>query len=175
MRIDRLRFAIRGTLVLLATCLSLASCGFHLRQSAALPAGMQQVHVSVSGDASLADQLERELIQAGARIMEQSGPGVAELKVQASFSTRALTVSSYAKVREFSVHYRSKFAATGPDGKPLLAPQNVDMQREFTYDRTQALGTATREEQIRASLVNDMARAILRRLQASKQSDPASG
>lgn len=145
----------------------LAGCGFHLRQSAALPAGMQQVHVSVPGDASLADQLERELIQAGARIMETSGPGVAELKAQSRFSTRALTVNSYAKVREFSVSYRSKFAATSPDGKPLLAPQTIDMQREFTYDRSQALGTATREEQIRASLVTDMARAILRRLQAA--------
>ena len=128
---------------------------------------MQQVHVSVSGDADLAQQLERELIQAGAEVVEQSGPGVAELKVQARFSTRALTVSSYAKVREFTVTYTSDFLATGPEGKPLLEPQHIDMQREFTYDRTQALGTATREEQIRASLVTDMARAILRHLQAA--------
>ena len=137
----------------------LAACGFHLRQSAALPAGMQQVHVSVAGDADLADQLESELIQAGAQIADKSGPGVAELNVEARFDTRALTVSSFARVREFSVSYRSRFFATGADGAQLLAPQTLDMQREFTYDRTQALGTATREEQIRASLVKDMARA----------------
>lgn len=167
MRTDQLRSTSPWALVLLAVCLNLAGCGFHLRQSAALPEGMQQVHVAVSGDAELADQLERELIQAGAQVVAEPGPGVAELKVQARFSTRALTVSNYAKVREFSVSYTARFLATGPDGNALLAPQSVDMQREFTYDRTQALGTATREEQIRASLVSDMARAILRRLQAA--------
>ena len=125
--------------------------------------------MSVAGDADLADQLESELIQAGASIADKSGPGVAELRVEARFDTRALTVSSFARVREFSVTYRSRFVATGMDGGQLLGPQTIDMQREFTYDRSQALGTATREEQIRASLVQDMARAILRRLQASGQ------
>lgn len=163
---NRLRNPVSG-LAIACLALSLVACGFHLRQSAALPPGMQQVHVSVAGDADLADQLERELIQAGATVVEHSGPGVAELKVQARFSTRALTVSSYAKVREFSVNYRSDFLAVGADGKPLVKRQHIDMQREFTYDRTQALGTATREEQIRASLVTDMARAILRHLQAA--------
>lgn len=160
---------IAWRLLPIAALALLAGCGFQLRESAALPAGMQQIHISVSGSADLADQLERELIQSGAKIVDKAGPGVAELKVVARFDTRALTVSTYAKVSEFSVSYHSEFEAIGPDGKRLLAPQSVDMQREFTYDRTQALGTATREEQIRASLVTDMARAILRRLQAAHQ------
>lgn len=145
--------------------LLLAGCGFQLRQSAPLPDGMQRVHLSVSGSGSLADQLQRELAQAGAEVVGESGEGVAELKVRARFETRALTVSSYAKVSEFSVGFHSDFVAETADGKRLFAPQTIDMQREFTYDRTQALGTATREEQIRASLVTDMARAIVRRLQ----------
>lgn len=152
---------------LLAVLLSVAGCGFHLRRSAVLPAGMQQVHVAVSGDADLAAQLERELRQAGADIADRPGVGVAELTVPvARFTTRALSVSDYAQVREYSVDYHVQVQAADADGKPLLKPQAIDMQREFTYDQTQALGTATREEQIRASLVTDMARAVLRRLQA---------
>ncbi len=170
------RLEVPGTVRAIAIALltlALTACGFHLRQSAVLPPGMQKVHVSVSGDADLADQLERELVQAGATVVGHSGPGVAGLKVQARFSTRALTVSSYARVREFSVNYSSDFLAVAADGKPLLKRQHIDMQREFTYDRTQALGTATREDQIRASLVTDMARAILRHLQAAVP-DPGS-
>lgn len=162
------------SLVLLAFCLVLAGCGFHLRHSADLPAAMQDVHVSVAGSAELGVQLERALLQAGADVHEQSGPGVAELKVRAHFASRALTVSSYARVREYTVRLQTRFQAVDSAGEPLLAPQQLEMQREFTYDRSQALGTATRRQQVRASLVEDMVRAILRRLQAAAGEDVAS-
>lgn len=162
--------------LLLATAVLLAGCGFHLRQSAELPAAMQQLHLSVSGSAALANHLERELLQAGVTLHDEPAAGVAQLQVVANFASRALTISSFSKVREFTVILSARVAATNAEGEVLLTPQPIRMQREFTYDRRQALGTATREQQIRESLVKDMARAILRRLQAlDTGATPAAG
>ena len=159
--------------IVLGAILMLAGCGFHLRQSVALPAPMQHLHVQVDGDSALQQELARNLGQSGITLADDAGPGIAELRVPvARFSTEALTVSGYARVREYTVHYHVEFDVLAADGSVLLVPQNVEMQREFTYDQSQALGTATREEQIRASLIKDMARAILRRLQAAAETGP---
>ena len=148
--------------------LLLAACGFHLRQSVALPPEMQRVVVHVDGDAVLQRQLAVALKAAGASVEEDGGAGIAELAVPvARFDTRALTVNGYATVSEYTVTYHVEFHVIGADGQPLLTTSALDMSREFTYDRSQALGTATREEQIRKSLVDDMVQAILRRVQAA--------
>ncbi len=163
---------VRGLLLVLLVVL-LAGCGFHLRQSVDLPPGMQKVHLKVGGSAELADRLGRQLMVAGAELRDAPGPGVAELEVQAGFQSRALTVNSYASVREFSVVLAADFRVLDDHGEAIVPAQHLEMQREFTYDRSQALGTATREEQVRQSLVKDMARAILRRLQATGAEDEA--
>ncbi len=43
---------LKASLLLIST-LALAACGFHLRQSAALPPSMQRVHLNVGGGGNL--------------------------------------------------------------------------------------------------------------------------
>ncbi|HET8897391.1 MAG TPA: LPS assembly lipoprotein LptE [Rhodanobacteraceae bacterium] len=149
--------------------LVVGGCGFHLRHSVALPASMQTLAVEVNGGGELKRQLVLALKASGATVVDAATPGAAQLKVPvASYRTEALSVTGYAKVSEFSVNYHVEFEVAAADGTMLLASKTIDMSREFTYDRAQALGTATREEQIRKSLVDDMVQAILRRLQAAR-------
>ena len=155
-------------LPLLAAVAALAACGFHLRQSAQLPAGMQRVHLSVDGDGDLPRRLARAIEVSGSTLEDQSGPGIAELNVPvADFDTDSLTMSGTARVSEYSVRYHVEFEVTDADGNVLVPRQNIDMSREFTYDARESIGTESQVEAIRKSLVGDMVQSILFRLQAA--------
>lgn len=161
---------------LLAAVLLLSACGFHLRQSVALPASMQRVHLSVDGGGALQRNLARALEDAGVTIEDESGPGVAELKVPvASFDTDTLTVSGGARVTEYTVRYQVRFEVDDGQGQVLVPRQRIDMSRDFSYDARNTVGTDAQVEQIRRSLEDDMVQAILFRLQAAghRQAGPA--
>ena len=163
--------------VLLAACAcALVACGFHLRKSAALPPAMGHVHLTVSGGGDLERGLTRALENAGVVVEDNAGPGVAELRVPvASFGTESLTQGGYARITEYAVHYHVEVDATGADGKTLLPHQVIDMQREYSYDASDAIGNASQVQQIQRSLVDDMVQAIMSRLEAAGRHAPATG
>lgn len=153
--------------LMLVSALALTACGFHLRQSAALPPAMQRVHLTVNGGADLQRDLARALEASGATVEDKPGPGIAELHVPlASFSTETLTVSGYARVTEYAVRYQVQFQLNDGAGQILLPAQNISMSREFSYDATNTVGTTAQVEEIQRSLNDDMVQSILFRLQA---------
>ena len=158
-------FAVVATSMLL-----LAACGFHLRQSAQLPAGMQRVHLDINGNSDFERELARAIEVSGSTVVDQSGADVAELRVPvARFRTDVLTTTGYSRVGEYAVRYHVEFDATDADGHVIVARQSVDMSREFTYDARQTIGTETQTEEIRRSLITDMVQSILFRLQAAAE------
>ena len=153
---------------LLVCTLALSACGFHLRQSAALPASMQHLHLSVNGGGDLQRNLARAIEDAGVTLEDQGGPGVAELKVPvAQFGTDMLSVSGGARVTEFTVRYQVRFEVDDSSGQPLVAQQRIDMSRDYSYDATNTVGNSAQVEEIQRSLNDDMVQAILFRLQAA--------
>lgn len=153
---------------LLLCTLALSACGFHLRQSAALPTSMQRMHLTVSGGGSLQRDLARALEDSGVTIEDQGGEGIAELKIPvAAFSTDTLSVSGGARVTEYSVRYQVRFEVDDSNGQSLVAQQRIDMSRDFSYDALNTVGTDAQVEEIRRSLNDDMVQAILFRLQAA--------
>ncbi|QDE38713.1 hypothetical protein FIV34_05620 [Luteibacter pinisoli] len=165
--------AFRVALVVAATAL-LGGCGFHLRQSAALPQGMDKVHLTVVGGGRLERELSRAIENSNAVVVDKPGAGIAELAVTSnSFRTDSLTVSGTARVTEYAVRYHVEFNAKAPDGTLLVAPQQVDMSREFSYDATNTIGTAAQTEELQRSLISDMVQSILFRLQAARNHPPA--
>lgn len=162
---------------LLVLALLLSGCGFHLRQSVALPASMQHIHLTVNNGGDLQRNLARALRNSGITVEDASGPGVAELAVpQASFSTDSLSISGGARVTEYSVHYQVKFSVSDAAGQVLLPLQDIQMSREYSYDATNTIGNDAQVQEIQRSLVDDMVQSILFRLQAAaKRADAAAG
>lgn len=157
----------KASLLSMAT-LILAGCGFHLRQNVALPPGMERVHISVPSNIDLERRLARTLEASGVNVEEHAGTGIAELKVPvAAFSTDTLSVSSQAEVTEYTVRYHVQFEVHDGTGQPLVPNQRIDMQREFSYDATNTIGTTAQVDAIHSSLNDDMVQAILFRLQAA--------
>lgn len=165
---------LRGACLLLLAC-ALGACGFHLRQSAALPPGMQRVHVVVNGNYALQQRLVRALQTSGANVEDQPGAGIAELRVPvAAFSTETLSAGGYARVSEFAVHFQVQFEVVDGSGHTLVARQRVDMSREYSYDATNTVGNASQVQAIEQGLNDDMVQSILFRLQAAGRKAPAS-
>jgi LPS-assembly lipoprotein len=153
--------------ILLLPVLALAGCGFHLRGSAALPPGMQRVHLTVGGGGDFQRKLARALLASNVTLEDKPGPGIAELHVPAqNFNVQSLTINGAAQVTEFAVRLHVVFTATNSEGKVIVPDQAIDLQREFSYDASQPVGTQSQMEQIQGSLIDDAIQALLFRLQA---------
>ena len=156
------------TSLLLTTLLGLSACGFHLRQSVALPASMQHMHINGNGD--LQRRLGRALAASGVVIEDRGGPNIAELQIPAtSFNTETVSFSGYARVTEYAVHYHVQFYVNDAAGKSLIGMQSIDMSREFSYDATDPIGNASQVQEIQGGLIGDMVQAMLFRLQAAQK------
>ncbi len=153
-------------LLLILAALLLAGCGFHLRRSAQLTPALQHLHLEISGGGALQRRLATALRLSGVTLEPATGPGIATLRVPVNaFRTQALTLTGFARVSEYSVHYDVQFEVVGADGRLLVPLQAIHMSRSFTFDQTQVIGSAGQQEQIQRSLVDDMTQAILMRLQ----------
>jgi len=168
--------------LLMLSALALAACGFHLRQSAAVPPAMKRVHLTVSGGvgSDLQRALSRALQVSGVTIEDNGGPGIAELNVPtAAFGTETLTLGGYSLITEYAVRYQVRFEVTDPKGKTLVPMQGISLSREYSYDATQTIGNASEVQQIQGSLIADMVQAIMFRLQAANKRElaapPAAG
>jgi LPS-assembly lipoprotein len=160
--------------LLLVSALALAACGFHLRENAKLPSSMQHVHLSVTGNNDFRRILARALEVSGVEVEDESGTGTAELRMPvAAFSTETLTAGGYVRITEYAVHYQVQFDVIDPSGQTLIPNQRIDMSREYSYDASNTVGNASQVEEIQRSLNDDMAQAILFRLQAASKHDLA--
>lgn len=159
--------SLRIALVLAAVAL-VSACGFHLRQTAALPPGMKKIHLTVASGGQLERQLSRALSNSDVEIVDHSAVDAADLVITSNtFRTDSLTVSGTARVTEYAVRYHVDFYAKAGDGTIIIPPQSVDMSREFSYDATNTIGTASQTEELQRSLIGDMVQSILFRLQAA--------
>jgi len=155
--------------LLLVSAISLCACGFHLRENVKLPASIQKVHI-VTGVGDFQRMLARALEVAGVDVKDEGGPGIAELRVPvAAFSTDTLTAGGYARITEYAVRYNVSFSVIDGVGNVVIPPQNISMQREYSYDATNTIGNASEVSEIQQSLNQDMVQAILFRLQAASK------
>jgi LPS-assembly lipoprotein len=151
----------------LLSVLALAACGFHLRGSAALPKGMERVHLTVGGGGDFQRKLARALLASNVVVEDNPGPGISELHVPAqNFSVQSLTVNGVAQVTEFAVRYHVAFTASDAKGNTIVPMESMDFQREYSYQANQPVGTQSQMEQIQGSLIDDAVQALLFRLQA---------
>jgi LPS-assembly lipoprotein len=162
------------TSLLLVAAFALSACGFHLRENATLPPQMQRVHLTVNGGGDFQRHLARALQTSGVTIEDDSGPGIAELRVPvAAFSTETLSAGGYVRITEYAVRYQVQFDVTDAAGQVLVPHQRIDMSREYSYDASNTVGNESQVQEIQRSLNDDMVQAILFRLQAASKHELA--
>ena len=152
-------------LVVLASLLT--ACGFHLREEARLPAGMQRVLIEGAEPVSpLGRDLRRALVRSGAEIVDASAAATAALRIGTNrISTDVLSVGGNARANEYTLRYHVEFDVVDAAGAAILPRQVIELTREFTFDASQALGVAAEQDLLTQELQREMVQVILRRLE----------
>ena len=152
---------------LLVTSLVLSACGFQLRRDIALPASLSTIRVAVADPFSpLQRNLESSLRRSGASVVDTAA-GTATLRVfRNSLQRLPLSVGDTGRVQEYLMRYEVEFELADASGLVVVPRQEVELERDYSFDTIQAQGTPGEEEVVRAELEREMVQSILRRIDA---------
>jgi len=153
--------------LLVAAVVLLAGCGFKLRGEVALPAEMQFLRLEmVETGPRIRPGLIAALERGGVTLVEAPDATVAVLRIPVNVtSTQALTISQQARVSEYTVRHRVELEMRDANGQVLLPREEIILERDFVFDRRDALGVAGQEETLLRDLEREMVRSILRRIE----------
>lgn len=146
--------------------LALSACGFHLRNSIALPADLGPVRVvSNTPYSPLADSIARGLENAGAVPAAADAKGVATLQILSErWGDRPISIDEFGRAQEFTLRYATVFVFRRADGSELVPQQAVELSRDYISPPDNTTGTTTEREVIADELRREMAASILRRV-----------
>ncbi|HEY5970565.1 MAG TPA: LPS assembly lipoprotein LptE [Pseudoxanthomonas sp.] len=145
---------------------ALSACGFHLRNSIALPADLGPVRVvSTTPYSPLGDALVKGLQHAGATPAAVDAKDVATLQILSErWGDLPISIDAQGRAQEFSLRYATIFVFRRADGSELVPRQAVELSRDYVSPPQNVTGTTTEREVIADELRREMAASILRRV-----------
>ncbi len=152
---------------------ALSGCGFQLRRPPELPFK----RICVMGwrlSSPLAEELRRQLLaRPGVQLLEAPLGADVVLQILEDVRDEVVAVSSaYGQVRELTLRQRLRFSARTPAGQSLMGPTELSMQRDMSYNETDALAKEHEAAMLYRAMSDDLAAQVVRRL-ASLGSSPA--
>lgn len=150
----------------LVLLLSIESCGFRLRGTAALPPSMSAIFI----EQQQAPLIEQALLYS---LTEQQLQPVSEKKLaqvvvslaEEHYERRVLTVAASGNVQEFELNYAVWLTLKDAQDVELAKKQKLILRREMRYDSSQVLAKSGEEAQLKNEMLADAAQQIIRRLQ----------
>lgn len=151
----------------------LSACGFQLAGSGRLPTAMQSTYLeSTAPHTEFFSSLSEVLRQRGLDLVDSGGTAGARLIITEDTSgQRVLSVTARNIPREYEVFYAITFSLQA-EGSFLIEDELLVARRNYTYDETQVLGKEREEEQLRRALAEDLARQVVRRIEAIARAAP---
>jgi len=160
-------------LAISAIAIVLTGCGFHLVGTGSLPSAMQTTYLD-SGEpySEFYSSLSEVLRRRGLDLVDSGAEAGARLIIsEDSSGQRVLSVSARNIPREYEVFYTVTFSLEA-NGEALIGPELLVVRRNYTYDETQVLGKEREESILRQALAEDLARQVVRRIEAVTQALP---
>ncbi len=150
----------------LAASLSLSGCGYHLRGQVDLPDRAKVVYLEGVDRSQVFGQQFSELLGfAGARVTADRNQAGSVLHVMRSqHERRQISLSRAGKANAFELVYRMGYEVVTPKGEVLLAPQELELSRQYFVDQQFPLGQGEQESELRAEMEQEAAQTVLRRL-----------
>ena len=158
----------RTLVVLLLAALVAAGCGFQLRGQANLP--FTTLHVP--GNSPLLAELRRNIRNGTPTKLVDTTTG-AEAVLEVANEAREkviLSLDTSGRVREFQLRYRVAFRVHDGKGQTWLAPGEITLTRDITFNDEQILAKESEEALLYRDMQSDMVQQIMRRLAAAKPS-----
>jgi LPS-assembly lipoprotein len=140
----------------------LAGCGFQLRGEAPLP--FTSAFVEASPISSLAPVLRKSL-EASHKLAASKEWAAISIRLSGEAREKnILSLSGTGKVREYRLIHRVTVAAIDKDGREVLAPSPIQLNRDFSYSDEQIMAKEAEEALLHKEMEQDILRQILRRL-----------
>jgi len=154
----------------LFAALVLSACGFQLRGSdgqAAIP--FKTMYVGVPESSQLGLELKRNLRARNVTIVND--PKAAEAIIEVLSESREksiLTLNTQGRIREYSLFYKLRFRIKDNKDQELLAPTEITLKRNISYNESQAIAKEKEEDMLYRDMQSDLVHQVLRRLAALK-------
>lgn len=144
---------------------ALGACGFRLQGRTPLPAPLAVAHIEAEDRQSqFVQDLRAALLASGARLTARPEEATAIVRVlHDEISRSVLSVSARNIPREYELTYRVRIAVRA-DGRELLAPQELAVSRDYSFDESALLAKEREEEILREALARDLVGIVMRRL-----------
>lgn len=171
----RNRFLAYWRLLSLAPLVAVSGCGFQLEGSGVLPASVATTYLDTEKPyTEFYDSLRDALRARGTELVDSRQEAAAVLRILEDTSgQRILSVSARNTPREYEIFYAITFTLEA-EGASLIETESLVVTRSYTYDETQVLGKSSEEQVLRESLAQDLARQVLRRMEAGRTAVPTS-
>ena len=166
--------AVRSLLIVLLTA-TLAACGFHLRGSAGSDLPYASMYIALPETAEVRVWLERYL-RGSTNTTVSDDAKTATVTFQQLSDSRdksILSIDARGRVREYRLQMRYRFRLVDAQGREIVAPQEISMNRDMTYDDSQVLSKNMEENLLWRDMTNDLVNQIMRRLSRIKPKDPS--
>jgi LPS-assembly lipoprotein len=157
---SRRALALAAVLALLA-----AGCGWRMQGTSRLPEVMSATYVDTTDRYTDFNRMLRESLEAsGARVVNDRVQASAIVRIRKDNSgQRVLSVSARNTPEEYEVFYAIEYSVESPTGE-LLAPQRLELTRDYSYDTTAVLAKQREQSMLREALARDLAGLVVRRL-----------
>jgi LPS-assembly lipoprotein len=152
---------------ILGLVLAAAGCGFHLQGSGSLPPALAKTYLtSTAPHSDFLLSLTESLRLRGSDVVaaREQAESVLDI-VSDQTGQRVLSVSARNIPREYEVYYAVTFSLQVGEQK-LIEKESLVVTRSYTFDETQVLAKAAEEEVLRHALAEDLARRVVRRIEA---------
>lgn len=160
--------------LLLALTLLLGACGFHLRGQGAFALPSQTLYVKSANDyAPFIVELKHAIEANGVQIADAPNQAQLTLHIVSEVADKQiLSLSGGGRVREYRLQYRISLRAYDQNQQDWIAPEEITLRRDFSYDDTQILAKEQEELLLYQSMRGDAVQQILRRLNHAKPLQP---
>ena len=158
---------MRRRLLLLAPLAAASGCGFELRRAPELRFRTLQLNGFKPGS-PLADELRRHVdATTTTRVVEARAQAEAVFDALTDAREKSVVASTAAgQVREVQLRVRLRFRLRTPAGRELIAPTELVLARDMSYNESAALAKEHEESLLYRAMQSDIVSQVMRRLAA---------
>ncbi|ASQ45767.1 LPS-assembly lipoprotein LptE [Legionella clemsonensis] len=148
----------------------LASCGFHLRGMADLPAWLNNIAIVIKDAHEDLQTLIKNQLE-GYNISVVDDPAQANYLLiieKDSYRQEITNVSASTAPRQYLLTYEAQFSLVQVKGKPIISSKRVFVTRQITINNDRILGSDAEEALLKNEMRADAAMQIVNRLSQAK-------
>lgn len=148
----------------------LSACGFQLRGSSNTSVPFKTIYLGFPETSPLGIELKRNVRASGDTLIA-TDQKTAEVILEVLSEAREkviLSLNSQGRPREYTLYYKLRFRVKDKSEKELLAPTEIVLKRDISFNESQVLAKEREEELLYRDMQTDLVQQILRRLAAIK-------